>query len=181
MAEDPAVENAAGRATPIEKPSPATPADDVDHQFRALMEGLRTTIPGMMVLFAFLLTLPLQRNFGSLSRVDRAAFYVAFFSSAVSALLLIAPSVHQRLRAPISGIRRRTVAHVMTAVKIAIAGTVTFLVAIVAVVYLVSSLVLSPFWASLIAASITLVAVWTWFYLPLVRFQRGADTQRPSS
>ncbi len=39
---------------------PETPVDD---RFRALLEGLRTTIPGVMVLFAFLLTVPLATSF----------------------------------------------------------------------------------------------------------------------
>ena len=33
--------------------------NDVDDQFRSLMEGLRTTLPGVQVLFAFLVVLPL--------------------------------------------------------------------------------------------------------------------------
>ena len=45
--------------------SSTSPGDDattdVDDQFRAILEGLRTTLPGVQVLFAFLLTLPLQR------------------------------------------------------------------------------------------------------------------------
>jgi Family of unknown function (DUF6328) len=146
--------------------------EEIDDQFRALLEGLRTTIPGVMVLFSFLLILPLQTSFGDISDPDVVVFYVAFITAAASAILLIAPSVHQRVRAPKSGIRRRSLSHVMFATKLAIAGTVTFLVSIAAVVYLVSSIVFSNWLAVLATVVVTLTASWAWFYVPLVSFER---------
>lgn len=153
------------------KPSP----DEVDDQFRAIMEGLRTSIPGVMVLFSFLLILPLQSSFGDISDPNTIVFYIAFTSAAISAVLLIAPSVHQRVRAPISGIKRRTWSHVMYATKVAIAGTVFFLIAIAAVVFLVSSLVFSDPFAVAATLVIGSIATWSWFYVPLVRFNRDED------
>jgi hypothetical protein len=146
--------------------------DEVDDQFRALMEGLRTTIPGVMVLFSFLLVLPLQASFGDISDPNTIVYYVAFSSAAVSSILLIAPSVHQRVRAPISGIKRTSWNHVMTATRIAIAGTVFFLVSVAAVVYLVSSLVFYDWLGIMATVMIAVTAAWAWFYLPLVRFNR---------
>lgn len=145
--------------------------NDVDEQFRALMEGLRTTIPGVMTLFAFLLILPLQSSFTDLGGADKAVYYTAFGCSALSSILLIAPSVHQRIRAPISGIRRRTFEHVMTAARLAIAGTIIFLVAIGAVVYLVTALVFAAPLAIIATTIVLAVASWAWLYLPLVDFQ----------
>lgn len=157
-------------------PGDTPPRDDdqgtVDDQFRALMEGLRTTIPGVMVLFAFLLTLPLQAPFGDIGGVDTTFFYVAFMSSALAAALLIAPSVHQRVRAPVTGIRRREIQHVMVAARFAIAGTVLFLIAIAASVYLVTSLVLDDLPAAIATATVAAVSGWSWFYVPLVTFRR---------
>lgn len=150
---------------------------DVDDQFRAVLEGLRTTIPGVMVLFSFLLILPLQSSFPEISTSNTAVFYIAFLSAALSSVLLIAPSVHQRVRAPISGIRRTTLEHVMSATKIAVVGTVLFLVSISAVVYLVSSIVFRDSIAAVATTVTTVVAAWAWFYLPLVRYRHhpGAD------
>jgi hypothetical protein len=145
---------------------------DIDDQFRSLMEGLRTTIPGVMVLFSFLLLLPLQASFGDVSDPNTIVFYVAFSSAALSSVLLIAPSVHQRVRAPISGIRRTSRSHVMYATKLAIAGTISFLISISAVVFLVSSLVFTDPLAILATAVVATIAGWAWFYLPLVQFNR---------
>lgn len=139
------------------------------------MEGLRTTIPGVMVLFSFLLILPLQASFSDVSDPNTIVFYVAFASAALSSVLLIAPSVHQRVRAPISGIKRHSRSHVMYATKVALAGTVIFLVAIAAVVYLVTSFVFSDPLAVAATVVVTVVACWAWFYLPLVKFTRDLE------
>ena len=146
--------------------------DEIDDQFRAILEGLRTTIPGVMVLFSFLLVLPLQASFGDLSGPNSIVFYLAFASSALASVLLIAPSVHQRVRAPISGIKRRSWHHVMFANKLAVAGTAAFVISIVSVVFLVTSLVFSDLAAIAAAIAATAIAGWSWFYLPLVTFTR---------
>jgi hypothetical protein len=149
--------------------------EEIDDQFRALMEGLRTTIPGVMVLFSFLLILPLQASFTDLGPVNKVVFYLAFGSAALASVLLISPSVHQRVRAPISGIKRRTWSHVMYATKMAIVGTVAFLVAISAVVFLVSSLVFSDPVAIVATVVIAAIAGWAWFYVPLIKFHTSDD------
>lgn len=149
--------------------------EKLNDQFRALMEGLRTTIPGVMVLFAFLLILPVQTSFGDFSDANQVVFYVAFLSAAIASVLLIAPSVHQRVRAPISGIERKTSRHVMFATKVAIAGTISFVVSIVAVVYLVTALVFTNWIATTAAVVLAGTASWAWFYLPLVSFDRDDE------
>ncbi len=148
-------------------------SEEIDDQFRALMEGLRTTIPGVMVLFSFLLVLPLQSSFAEITTANRSVFYLAFGMSALASVLLIAPSVHQRVRGPISGIKRTSWSHVMYATKLAIAGTVAFMIAISSVVYLVSSLLFSEALAITATAVIAVISAWAWFYLPLVAFGRG--------
>lgn len=164
----------------MDKTGSDSPKDsqEVDDQFRAVLEGLRTTIPGVMVLFSFLLILPLQSSFTEISTANTAVFYTAFLSAALSSVLLIAPSVHQRVRAPISGIRRTTLEHVMAATRIAIAGTVLFLISISAVVYLVSSVVFADSVAAIATTATTVVAGWAWFWVPLVRFRNHPDRTR---
>lgn len=151
-----------------------SPRLDVDDAFRALLEGLRTTLPGVQVLFAFLLALPLQSAFSALSDLQRGAYFAAFVSSALSSVLLIAPSAHQRLRAPDTGVHRRSERHLSYAVRFAIAGTAAFAVALVAAVFLVASLLVSAPEAMAITIVVAVLAAWTWFYVPLVTFRRLA-------
>lgn len=145
---------------------------DVDDQFRSLMEGLRTTLPGVQVLFAFLLVLPLQAEFTRISDAEKIAYYIAFFGSAMASVLLIAPSAHQRIRAPITGLERHSKRHLRIAVDLGIAGTIIFSIALAAAVYLISSLTLTDSVAIAATIAVAAVTAWSWFYLPLVTFRR---------
>lgn len=144
---------------------------DVDDQFRSLLEGLRTTLPGVQFITAFLLTLPLYDRFADLTDLELGAFYVAFVSALISSLLLMAPSSHQRLRAHDHGLTRQSKRHLRIAIRLTVVGTLAFMVGITAVAFLVSSLVLGTPMAIAMAAVVALVGAWSWFYLPLVAFE----------
>jgi hypothetical protein len=146
--------------------------NEVDDQFRAILEGLRTTLPGVQVLFAFLLTLPLQSAFAQIRDLERAAYYVAFFGSAMASVLLIAPAAHQRLRAPISGVERRSKRHLRITIVLTNAGTIIFAISLAAAVFLISTLVLSDSMAIAATVAVAAVIAWAWFYLPLVSFEQ---------
>ncbi len=159
-------------AEPIDGTVHRSATRDTDEQFRALLEGLRTSIPGVQVLFAFLLTAPLQSGFADLSTTERAAFSIAFYAAGLASVLLIAPSVHQRLRAPATGIPRRSTQHLTIAIWVTIVGTVAMGVAIVATVFLVSTLVFGPVTAVLATLVLFVTLLWSWFHLPLVTFRQ---------
>ena len=135
------------------------------------MEGLRTTLPGVQVLFGFLLTLPLQGSFAGLGTTARIAYFLAFFGSAIASVLLIAPSAHQRLRAPATGVHRKSEAHLRYAIHMTIAGTAFFAVALAAAVFLVTLLVITSLYAAAGTAFIAGLVAWSWFYVPLRTFE----------
>lgn len=143
----------------------------VDDRFRSLMEGLRTTLPGAQVLVAFLLVLPVQAEFGRLSTVELVVYYAAFASSLLASVLLIAPSVHQRIRSPVSGVSRETEAHLDVAVRLTIIGTVLLMIALSCVAYLVTSLVANDIVAIAASAVLTATSAYTWFYQPWIGFK----------
>src|SRR6476619_2938831 len=63
-----------------------------------LLNELRVALPGVQVLFAFLLAVPFANGFPKLGKLDRDIFFVAFIATALSTVLLIAPSSYHRLR-----------------------------------------------------------------------------------
>ncbi|MGK2949010.1 MAG: DUF6328 family protein [Acidimicrobiales bacterium] len=146
---------------------------DVEEQFRSLLEGLRTTLPGVQLITAFLLTLPFYDRFSDLVSHERVAYYVAFTSALIGTLLLMAPSAHQRLRAD-DGVARQSPRHLLIAVRITVVGTLALLVSVAAVAYLVASVVLNTPTAILLSVTLAAVGGWSWFYLPLVRFERDS-------
>lgn len=106
---------------------------------------------------------------------EQTAFYVAFFGSATASILFIAPSAHQRLRAPRSGVHRRSREHLLFTVRMTIVGTAIFAIALGAAVYLVTAIVLAQAAAAVVTAVVATLVAWAWFYVPLVRF-RDPDT-----
>ena len=152
--------------------APTDDAPSVDDQFQSLLAGLRTTLPGVQVLVGFLLTVPLQTGFETADATDRAAYYVAFLAALTSSVLLISPSVHQRLRAPMTGVPRRSERHLHTAVWLAIVGTASFAVALVASMVFVTQLLGGiPLAVTVAGVGVALLIAWAWVWLPLVRFR----------
>lgn len=150
----------------------ATEPHEVDDAFRAVLEGLRTSLPGVQVLFGFLLVLPFQSSFRDLTTPERFSYYVAFFGSAIASILFIAPSAHQRIRAPRSGVRRHSRSHLRFTVGMTIVGTIVFAVALAAAVYLVTSIVVERAAAAAGTAVVAALVAWAWFYVPMVTFRR---------
>ncbi|MDX1510171.1 MAG: DUF6328 family protein [Nitriliruptorales bacterium] len=145
--------------------------ESVDDAFRSVLEGLRTTLPGVQAVFAFLLIVPLQSSFADIAAPTRIAFYVAFVGSAIASVLLIAPSAHQRLRAPKTGVRRKSTSDLLLAIRLTNIGTAVFAVALASAMYFVSALVFDGLAAVIAAAVIAVAIAWAWFWVPLVVFE----------
>ncbi len=127
------------------------------------------------MLFAFLLTAPLQSKFDTLTTTERVAFAVAFYASGTASVLLVAPSVQQRVRAPATGIQRHSKRHLIWATWLGIIGSIAALIAISATVYLVSSIVFNDGIAIAATTLITALACWSWLFLPIVTFRSRHD------
>ena len=70
----------------------------VDRELIELLNELRVALPGVQVLFAFLLTVPFQQGFARLTSLQRDVYFFAFICAALATALLIAPSSYHRLR-----------------------------------------------------------------------------------
>ena len=62
-----------------------------------LLKELRVALPGVQILFAFLLTVP-SPGFGPLTSFQNDVYYWTLIATALSAACLIAPSAAHRLR-----------------------------------------------------------------------------------
>lgn len=69
----------------------------LDRNTIELLNELRVAGTGIQVLFAFLLIVPFNTGFKHISSFDRYDYFTTLICIAISAALLIAPSVHHRL------------------------------------------------------------------------------------
>src|SRR3954467_8380812 len=72
--------------------------EDLDRELIELLNELRVVLPGVQVLFAFLLAVPFANGWTGVTELQRDVFFVAFIATAASSILLIAPSSYHRLR-----------------------------------------------------------------------------------
>jgi hypothetical protein len=136
-----------------------------DRQMMELLNELRVALPGVQILFAFLLTVPFAQGFTRVTDTQRTLFYASLLATAVSTICLIAPSATHRLR-----FHQSDRAYVIeTANKYTIAGLVFLGVAIVLAVATVTDFIYDTWivWAA--PAAIAVLLAIFWFLRPLLR------------
>lgn len=146
-------------------PSQPRDKEDLDRELIELLNELRVALPGVQVLFAFLLAVPFANGWTRVTDLQRDVFFVAFLAAATSTILLIAPSAHHRLRWR-EGDKERILRR---ANSLAIAGTVFLAIGMTAAVFLISDILFAGRWAALTTAVIGGAFAWFWYGLPFVR------------
>lgn len=69
----------------------------IDRELLELLQELRVAIPGVQVLFAFLLTIPFSQGFSKLNGTERGFYGLCLVLAALATGLLIAPTSIHRL------------------------------------------------------------------------------------
>lgn len=69
-----------------------------DRELIELLNELRVALPGVQVLFAFLLTVPFTQRYPTITSTQKTAYFLAFLAAAGSSAFLIAPTAMHRLR-----------------------------------------------------------------------------------
>jgi hypothetical protein len=142
-----------------------TEAERADRNFGEVLQELRVAQTGVQILFAFLLTMPLQSRFLTFDRWQRGMFIAALLLSAGATVCLIAPVAYHR------ALFARRLKHqvVLVASRFAVVGLGLLGLAIVCAVDLVLDLVLGHVPALAIALGLATVLVLAWVVLPLSR------------
>jgi hypothetical protein len=73
-----------------------SPDERRNRELIELLNELRVALPGVQVLFAFLLTIPFSNGFPKLSELDRDVYFVALLATLLSTAILITPSAYHR-------------------------------------------------------------------------------------
>jgi hypothetical protein len=152
----------------VDSPDPQDPEqrrERVNRELIELLNELRIALPGVQVLFAFMLVLPFSQEFAKLSTTEKTVFFASFVSTALGTALLIAPSSYHRLR-----FRHRDKEQMLfTSNKMAIAGIAFTAVSIVSVIWLITDYVMGAAVAALTLVGVAAWFGWFWYGLPLSR------------
>ena len=140
-----------------------SPKEQHDRELIELLNELRVALPGVQVLFAFLLAVPFAQGWKQVTEFQRDVFFIAFLATTVSSALMIAPTSYHRLRWRDEDKGRI----VQISNRLTIAGLVALLVAIAAVVLLVTDYIFEKTTAVATTAAVVAIFVAFWYGLPL--------------
>jgi hypothetical protein len=139
--------------------------DILARQLEELQAEIRVVLPGVAVFFGFLLTLPFASGFQTITPIDRGVYFIAFLSTALAMILLMAQAAYHRLRG--KPYNKRLM--LRTANRQTIAAIALLMIAMPAVVFLVTDVVYVGRVALPLSAGIFAFALAIWFFLPIVR------------
>jgi len=72
-------------------------AERVNRELDQLLGELRVAMPGVQVLFAFLLAVPFQQRFAQVTEFQRDVYFMTLLASAAASALFVAPTAYHRL------------------------------------------------------------------------------------
>lgn len=148
----------------------------LDRNLGELLQELRVALPGVQVLFAFLLAVPFQRNFTEITEFEKKMYFATLLLTTLSAALLIAPSAYHRLTFRYQQKHRL----VFVANPLAIAGLATLALAMTSAVLLVTDVLFGTV-ATTVLTTVLVFATFVvlWAVLPLKRRVRYRDEGLP--
>ena len=141
----------------------------LDRELIELLNELRVALPGVQVLFAFLLTIPFAKGFSSTTRLERDLYFGALASAIVATVLLMAPSAYHRVLFRHHD-KELLIRH---ANRLAIAGMFALAVALAISFFLVSDYVFNSTLAGVAAGLMLGFISVLWYALPIwIRLNR---------
>jgi hypothetical protein len=142
-----------------------TDIERLDRNLMELLTELRVALPGVQVLFAFLLVVPFNPGFNRVTPFQEKVYFGTLLCAAAASAFLIAPSMHHRLV-----FRQRAKDHlVRTAHWMAIVGLSFLALAIIGVLLLVTDFIFGTGAAVVVTAVGTVVVLIVWYAVPLRR------------
>ena len=74
-----------------------TEDERLNRELDQLLQELRVAMPGVQVLFAFLLAVPFQQRFAQVTEFQKDVYFGTLLASAVASALFIAPTAYHRM------------------------------------------------------------------------------------
>jgi len=140
-----------------------TPKERHNRELIELLNELRVALPGVQVLFAFLLAVPFSRGWPKVTQFEKVVFFVCLVATALSSALLIATPAFHRLRFRADD-KEKVIVY---GNKLAIGGFSSLAVAMVAALLLVTTFLFGAAPGIIAAASFAVVIAMLWYGLAL--------------
>ena len=137
--------------------------EDLNRELIELLNELRVALPGVQILFAFLLIVPFNNRFREVTDLQKDVYFVALLLTLLATALLMTPPAYHRLR------WRRGDKERMLRIsnRLSIAGLVVLALAMSAAVFFVTDFLFESYAAAIVAVLAGAIFAFLWFLLPL--------------
>jgi hypothetical protein len=137
----------------------------LDRNLTELLGELRVALPGVQVLFAFLLTVPFTQQFSKVTPFQEKVYFVTLLLTALASALLIAPTAHHRIE-----FRQKDKRHIIKVANVmAIAGLAALALAMVGAVLLITDFLFGTEATIAVSAVTFLLFAIVWYAMPITR------------
>jgi Family of unknown function (DUF6328) len=143
----------------------------LDRNLEQLMTELRVAMPGVQILFGFLLSVPFTQRFGAVTPFQRDVYIVSLAAAGIATAFLIAPTAYHRMTFR-QGEKRHLV---FSANRWTLIGFAALAVSMSAAVLLVVDFLFDSTVAGVLTAALGSLYVGLWFVFPLLRRLPGDD------
>jgi hypothetical protein len=141
----------------------------VNRELIELLNELRVALPGVQVLFAFLLAVPFANGWSRVTESQKNIFFATLVATSVSTACFIVPTAYHRLN-----FRKREKENILfLSNKFAIAGIMFLALSMIGVLMLITDVIYSQTAAFVTGGLAFLMFGGLWVVLPL--FRRNAD------
>lgn len=137
----------------------------INRELIELLNELRVALPGVQVLFAFLLAVPFASGWQKVTEYQKDIFFATLVATAISTACFIVPTAYHRLN-----FRNREKENILLlSNKFAIAGIMFLAVSMIGVLVLITDVLYSKTASAIAGAIALLVFGGLWLALPLIR------------
>jgi cation transport ATPase len=146
--------------------------DRLNRQLMELLQEMRVAMPGVQVLFGFLLAVPFQQGFQTITSSQRMIYFGTLLAAAAATAFLIAPTAFHRLMW-----QQHKKPEIIRLGNIQfLAGLVALAVAMIGAVALVTDVIFKGTTLVVTVVAIGMLFAWLWFGLGLVRRMQAGRT-----
>jgi Family of unknown function (DUF6328) len=136
-----------------------------DRNLSDLLQELRVALPGVQVLFAFLLTVPFTNRFQDLTDFQEKLYFGVLISVALATVLLVAPTVGHRIL-----FRRQQKEYIVTiSNNLSLIGMALLAVSMCGAIALISDFLFGAATAIVSTVVMALAFIGFWFTGPIIR------------
>jgi hypothetical protein len=147
---------------------PESEEERADRNLSDLLQELRVALPGVQVLFAFLLTVPFTQRFDDLSDFQEKLYYGVLITVALATVMLVAPTASHRIL-----FRRQQKEFIVTLSNtLALIGLLFLAIAMTGAIALISDFIFGTTTAVISTIVMAVAYAGFWYVGPLRRRQK---------